>query len=44
VLVAEDKDKNINGGKFGPFAAAVNSSEFTVYYEQIAYWALEGTE
>ena len=40
MLVAEDTDKNISGGKFGPFAAAATSSEFTVYYEQIAYWAI----
>jgi hypothetical protein len=44
VLVAQDTDKNINGGKFGPFAAAATSSEFTVYFEQIAYWALPGPE
>ncbi|MBN2502788.1 MAG: hypothetical protein JXB38_18560 [Anaerolineales bacterium] len=40
VLVAEDTDKNISGGKFGPFAAAATSSEFTVYFEQLAYWAI----
>jgi hypothetical protein len=40
VLVEESKDRAIATGSFGPFVAASTSTEFTAYFEQIAYWGL----
>ncbi|MBN2502787.1 MAG: hypothetical protein JXB38_18555 [Anaerolineales bacterium] len=39
-LLGQVEDGGFYEGRFGPFVAAINSAEFTVYYEQIAYWPL----